>query len=127
VLRFYVVEVGLGILPLIIFSLLGKYSKFHRNVTPVTDKSPFLKYLTLHTVHLFSIDNGVYVAKDDKQGMQRLIEYMSRCPCSLARIIKLTETGKVLYRAVKASCRAFPILGNEKLKAGTKRNFEASH
>jgi len=72
----------------------------------------------------FSVDNSVYVAKNDKPGMGRLIEYISRCPFSLARIIKITDAGKVLYRAVKSACKAFPILGNEKLKAGTKRNFE---
>ncbi len=72
----------------------------------------------------FSIDNNVYVAKDDKEGMGRLIEYIARCPFSLARIIKLTDTGKVLYRAVKTACRAFPILNNEKLKAGVNRNYE---
>lgn len=60
----------------------------------------------------------------DKKAMQRLIEYMARCPFSLTRIIKFTEEGKVLYRAVKSSCLPFPILGNEKLKAGAKRNFE---
>ena len=72
----------------------------------------------------FSVDNQVYVEKDDKKGMQRLIEYLARCPFSLARIIKLTDTGKVLYRAVKSACHAFPELGNENLKAGVKRNFE---
>jgi hypothetical protein len=32
----------------------------------------------------FSVDNSVYVAKDDKEGMQRLIEYIARCPFSLS-------------------------------------------
>ncbi len=72
----------------------------------------------------FSVDNSVQIQNDDKKGMQRLIEYISRCPFSLSRLIKLTEEGKVLYRAVKPSCLPFPILGNGNLKAGAKRNFE---
>ena len=72
----------------------------------------------------FSVDNSVYVAADDTTGMQRLIEYIARCPFSLARIIKISETGKVLYRAGKSGCRAFPEQGNDSLKAGVKRNFE---
>jgi hypothetical protein len=46
-----------------------------------------------------------------------------RCP-STSRADKNHPAGKVLYRAGKAVCRAFPKLGNEKLKAGVKRNFE---
>ncbi len=56
--------------------------------------------------------------------MQRLIEYISRCPFSLTRIIRLTDEGNVLYRAGKSTCLPFPILRNEKIKAGAKRNFE---
>ena len=72
----------------------------------------------------FSVDNSAYVDKEDKRGMQRLIEYIARCPFSLARIVKFTEEGNVVYRAGKSSCLPFPILGNEKLKAGARRNFE---
>jgi hypothetical protein len=64
----------------------------------------------------FSINDQVYIEKEDKQGIQRVIQYISRCPLSIARFIKITETGKVIYRAIKAACRAFPKLGNEKLK-----------
>jgi hypothetical protein len=72
----------------------------------------------------FSVDTSVYIEKDDTKGMQRLIEYISRCPFSLTRLIKLTENGNVLYRASKSTCLPFPVLGNEKLKTGTKRNYE---
>jgi len=72
----------------------------------------------------FSVDTSVYIDKDDTKGMQRLIQYMVRCPFSLARFVRYTDEGKVLYRATKSSCLPFPLLGNEKLKAGTKRNFE---
>jgi hypothetical protein len=72
----------------------------------------------------FSVNNDVQIKADDKKGMQSIIEYIARCPLSLARIIKLTNDGKVIYRATKTSCLPFPELGNENLKAGVNRNFE---
>jgi len=61
----------------------------------------------------FSINNDVQIQASDKKGMQKIIEYISRCPFSLARIINVTDEGKVLYRAGKSTCLPFPILGNE--------------
>ena len=72
----------------------------------------------------FSIDNSVRIERGDKAGMQRLIEYISRCPFSLARMVALTEDGKILYRASHASCHPFPISGDKTLMAGISRNFE---
>ena len=70
----------------------------------------------------FSIDQSVFVPKGDDMGMQKIIEYMARCPFSLSRVIKLTDEGKVLYRTGKSSALAFPLPGNENLTAGIKRN-----
>jgi len=50
-------------------------------------------------------------------------EFFSRTAI-LSRVIKLTDEGKVLYRTGKSEALAFPVLGNEKLTAGIKRNFE---
>jgi len=47
----------------------------------------------------FSVDNSVRIDSGDKAGMQRLIEYVARCPFSLARMISMTKDGKILYRA----------------------------
>jgi hypothetical protein len=33
---------------------------------------------------------------------------MTRCPFSLSRLVKVTETGQVVYKAKKDACRAFP-------------------
>jgi len=33
---------------------------------------------------------------------------MTRCPFSLSRLVKVTETGQVIYKAEKDACRAFP-------------------
>ena len=49
---------------------------------------------------------------------------MVRCPFSLDRIISVSEDGQVVYRAEKAQCQPFPILGDEKLFRGISRNFE---
>ena len=44
----------------------------------------------------FSMDQSVFVEKGDDKGIQRIIEYMARCPFSLSRVIKLTDEGKLL-------------------------------
>ena len=49
--------------------------------------------------------------------MQRLVEYIARCPFSLARMIAVNDEGKVLYRATKAKCLPFPITGDADLAA----------
>ena len=36
------------------------------------------------------------------------MRYMTRCPFSLSRLVKVTETGQVIYKAEKQACRAFP-------------------
>jgi hypothetical protein len=64
------------------------------------------------------------LAADDRAGIERLTQYMSRCPFSLSRLVKVSATGQVIYRAEKAACRAFPDPRREGLAAGTKRNFQ---
>lgn len=72
----------------------------------------------------FSIDNSVKIKAGDTEGLSRLIQYMTRCPFSLARMIKLSDDGTVIYRAQKYKAIAFPKLMDPDLLAGTKRNFE---
>ena len=65
------------------------------------------------------------IEADDRAGMQRLIEYISRCPFSLARMIKITDDGKVLYRASHPDCTRYPELGLElSLLPGMSRNYQ---
>ena len=71
----------------------------------------------------FSVDQSVFVPKGDDIGMQRIIDYMARCPFSLSRVIKLTDEGKVLYRTGKGAALAFPIMGCDKLTAGITPGF----
>jgi len=84
----------------------------------------------------FSVDTSVRIERGDKAGMQRLVEYISRCPFSLSRMVSQTEDGdasksptgdKILYRASHASCIPFPLSGDKTLMAGIPRNFEAMH
>jgi hypothetical protein len=72
----------------------------------------------------FSVDNSVRIEKGDKAGMQRLVEYISRCPFSLTRMISQAEDGKILYRASHPNCIPFPISGGATLLKGIPRNFE---
>ena len=72
----------------------------------------------------FSVDKSVALAAADTAGLERLAAYMVRCPFSLDRILSVSEDGKVVYRAEKAECQPFPILGDQKLFRGISRNFE---
>ena len=72
----------------------------------------------------FSVDNSVRINAGDKAGIQRLTEYITRCPFSLARMVSETKDGKVVYRASHANCIPFPISDDGTLMAGIPRNFE---
>ena len=64
------------------------------------------------------------LAADDRAGVERLVQYIARCPFSLSRLVKATPTGEVIYRAEKSECRAFPDPRDAGLASGTKRNFQ---
>jgi hypothetical protein len=72
----------------------------------------------------FSIDNSVYLSPGDTFGLERLAQYILRCPFSLARIIRLTEDGSVVYRAEKDQCHRFPGAASRDLRGGPSRNFQ---
>ena len=72
----------------------------------------------------FSVNKNVWIKANDKAGLERLVQYISRCPFSLERIIKLTDTDHVVYKAEHKDCRKFPDPGDETLKAGVRRNFQ---
>jgi hypothetical protein len=42
----------------------------------------------------------VYLPAGDRAGIERLIGYMTRCPFSLSRLVKVTKTGQVVYKAL---------------------------
>ena len=72
----------------------------------------------------FSVDQSVFLPAGDRPGIERLVQYMTRCPFSLSRLVKVTKTGQVIYKAEKDACRAFPDPQGDGLAAGPKRNFQ---
>ena len=54
----------------------------------------------------FSVDQSVLLPAGDRAGIERLVQYMTRCPFSLARLVKVSQSGQVIYKAEKASCRS---------------------
>ena len=68
----------------------------------------------------FSVDQSVFLPA----GVERLIQYMTRCPFSLSRLVNVSETAQVVYQAEKHACRAFPDPQGDGTQAGVKRNFQ---
>jgi len=56
--------------------------------------------------------------------VQRLIQYFLRCPFSQARMIEVTEAGKVIYKTEHNTAGRFPEPGDDELLAGPSRNFQ---
>jgi len=72
----------------------------------------------------FSVDQSVFLPAGDQAGIERLTQYITRCPFSLARLVKVSDTGQVVYKAEKDSCRGFPDPTGDGMQAGPKRNFQ---
>jgi hypothetical protein len=72
----------------------------------------------------FSVDQSVFLPAGDRAGIERLVQYMTRCPFSLSRLVKVTKTGQVVYKAEKDACRHFPDPQGDGMTAGPKRNFQ---
>lgn len=72
----------------------------------------------------FSVDQSVFLPAGDQAGIERLVQYMTRCPFSLSRLVKVSDTGQVVYQAEKQVCRAFPDPRGDSTRAGVKRNFQ---
>jgi hypothetical protein len=98
-----------------IFALLLKHGKISQEVI---DNMRSWKHSG------FSVNKNVLIKANDKAGLERLVQYISRCPFSLERIIKLTETDHVIYKAEHKNCRRFPEPGDDTLKGGVSRNFQ---
>jgi hypothetical protein len=72
----------------------------------------------------FGFDQSVHLPAGDREGIERLMQYMVRCPFSLSRLVKVTDEGTVVYRSEKQHCRPFPDTKSTTLRQGTKRNFQ---
>ena len=49
---------------------------------------------------------------------------MTRCPFSLSRLVKVTDSQQVVYQAEKQACRAFPDPNGDGILSGPKRNSQ---
>lgn len=72
----------------------------------------------------FSVDRSVLIGAGDADAIERLVQYIARCPFSLDRIVKVTPTGQVVYRAEHQDCRKFPDPDSDDLRSGISRNFQ---
>ena len=72
----------------------------------------------------FSVDSSVYVPPHDTLALERLAQYILRCPFSLARVVRLTDDGSVIDRAEQDHCRRFPGPASADLRGGPRRNFQ---
>jgi len=72
----------------------------------------------------FSVDRSVRLPAGDRPGIGRLAQYMARCPFSLARVVRISSSGQVIYRAEKHPPHRFPEPASEDLFGGTARNFQ---
>ncbi|MEO2048784.1 MAG: transposase [Pirellulales bacterium] len=72
----------------------------------------------------FSVDQSVLLPAGDRAGIERLIQYMTRCPFSLSRLVKVGDSGQIIYQAEKQACRVFPDPKGDGTQAGVKRNFQ---
>ncbi|MFC1763232.1 transposase [Planctomycetota bacterium] len=72
----------------------------------------------------FTADQSMYLPAGDHVGIERLVQYITRCPFSLSRLVKVTDKGQVVYKAEKHACQAFPDHNGDGIAAGPKRNFQ---
>jgi hypothetical protein len=72
----------------------------------------------------FHVDRSVVLARGDRKGIEQLGQYLARCPFSLARLVRITEEGKVLYKADKERCQEYPEPVSEDLRGGAARNYQ---
>ena len=72
----------------------------------------------------FSVHKDVHLCAGDKNGIENVAQYISRCPFSLARMIKVTPEGNVLYRSEHNEPKNFPHWKSIPTLPGINRNFE---
>ncbi len=48
-----------------------------------------------------SVDQSVLLRAGDRTGIERLVQYMTRCPFSLSRLVKISESGQAFERALR--------------------------
>ena len=72
----------------------------------------------------FSVDQSVRLQAEDQEGVRRLIQYFLRCPFSQARMIEVTQDGKVIYKSEHNAVGRFPEPGEEEQGGDTAADLE---
>ncbi|MFP4053484.1 MAG: transposase zinc-binding domain-containing protein, partial [Phycisphaerae bacterium] len=72
----------------------------------------------------FSVDRFVRIPAGDRDGLERLAQYMARSPFSLTRLLRITKTGQVIYHAEKHRPHRFPDPAADDLFGGVARNYQ---
>ena len=72
----------------------------------------------------FSVDRSVRIPAGDRDGLERLAQYMARSPFSLTRLLRITRTGQVVYHAEKHRPHRFPDPAADDLFGGVARNYQ---
>ena len=67
----------------------------------------------------FSVDRSVRIHGSDHPAVERIVQYMARCPFSLERIVRVTPEGQVVYRTENGQCRPFVFEGRADAAART--------
>ena len=70
----------------------------------------------------FSVDQPVYLPAGDRAGIERLVQYMTRCPFSLSRLVKATQTGQVIYKGRERRLPGLP--GSAARRTGARAEAE---
>jgi len=84
----------------------------------------------------FSVHKNVVIAEGDSRGWKTSSKSRSdsiistsavaRCPFSLSRMIKVTESGQVIYKTEHGDCHKFPDPASDTLQSGVSRNFDTA-
>lgn len=72
----------------------------------------------------FSVDRSVHTPAGNRDGLERLAQYMARSPFSLTRLLRITRTGQVVYHAEKHRPHRFPDPAADDLFGGVARNYQ---
>ena len=72
----------------------------------------------------FSVHRDVFLPAGDITGIENLSQYIARCPFSLARMIKITADGGVVYKADHNEWKLFPHWKAIPTLPGMIRNFQ---
>jgi hypothetical protein len=75
----------------------------------------------------FHVDRSVLLPRGDRKGIEQLAQYLARCPFSLARLVRITDEGQVLYKADKDHCQEYPKPVSEDFYGGAppvSRNYQ---